>query len=213
MLLFGFEPFLEFSENPSQLVVESLGGRKLDSGEVIKSVVLPVAYDLIEEKIMQELRRETPRLALGVGVASGRNKVTPEKIAVNYRRTAKPDNSGKVLAGERIDPAGPDGIFSNLDVEGLVKVLNGDGIPAQLSLSADSYLCNNAMFVIVREASKRSFGGGFIHIPIHSEYVASRGQDAALSVDTASLPLVILKRAIERSVIYYLSDPRGSQNG
>jgi pyroglutamyl-peptidase len=199
VLLFGFEPFLEFEENPSQLIVESLDGRKLPSGEVVRSVVLPVAYDTIEEKIMKELRRETPRLALGVGVASGRNKVTPEKIAVNYKRTEKPDNSGKVLVGERIDLSGPDGIFSNLDVEGLVEALNKDEIPAKLSLSAGSYLCNNAMYVIVREALKGGFGGGFVHIPCHSEYAARKPL-----ADSASLPLSVLKKAIEMSIDYFL---------
>ena len=196
VVLFGFEPFLEFKENPSQLIIKSLDGTTIGNNRV-KGVLLPVEYSEVEERIMAELAVEKPRLALGIGVAPGRNRVTPEKIAINLKHASEPDNSGKLLEGDPIDRQQPDGIFTNLPVEELVKELNSSGIPASLSFSAGAYLCNNAMFVIVREARKKGFGGGFIHIPCHSEYVASSVKE---SRNLASLPLESLQKSIEIAV-------------
>jgi pyroglutamyl-peptidase len=198
ILVFGFEPFLEFDENPAQLVVQHLRARKIKDHE-ITSVVLPVDYSRIEERIVAEVTRVKPQLVIGFGLAPGREKITPEKIAVNYRFASEPDNTGKVMNGTPIDPKLPDGIFTNLPVEGLVESLNKSGIPSTVSLSAGAYLCNNAMFVIVREARKQNFSGGFIHIPCHSEWIAKKNNK-----NYPSLPLDSIVESAVQAIIYCL---------
>ena len=202
ILIFGFEPFLEFDENPSQLIVNRLEGTYV-SGHDISGVVLPVDYSQIEERIVSAIRRVRPSLAVGFGLAPGREKFTPEKIAVNYRSAYDPDNTGRIMNGTPIDPSQPDGIFTNLPVENLVEKLNNRGIPSLVSLSAGAYLCNNAMFVIVREARKHGFGGGFIHIPCHSEWIARNKKK-----DHASLPFDTILEASVQSLTYYLEQSK-----
>lgn len=198
VLLFGFEPYLEYKENPSQIIVKSLHGCEI-GGNQVKGEILPVEYSRLEELVLDSLSRERPDLALGIGLAPKRNVITPERVAVNYKYAKEPDNSGEIMLGEKIDASQPDGIFANLPVEQLVEELNRRGIPSSLSLSAGAYLCNNAMFVIVREARKSGYLGGFIHIPLHAEFVARENNDLPC------LPLSTLKKGIEVSIEFLLN--------
>jgi pyroglutamyl-peptidase len=197
VLVFGFEPFLEFDENPTQLVVRCLDSKTI-KGERVTGVVLPVDYERAERSIMRAIDRVKPRLVIGFGLAAGREKITPEKVALNYRSAQQADNAGRRMAGSPIDRSGPDGIFTNLPVEGLVASLNEHGIPASLSLSAGAYVCNTAMYVLVREARSRGFAGGFVHVPAHAEWVAKKKRQMP------SLPLETLQRGAEHCVAYCL---------
>ncbi len=197
ILVFGFEPFLEFDENPTELLVKHLNARTF-KGKRVTGVVLPVDYVRVERSITRAIDSVKPELAVGFGLAAGREKVMPEKIAVNYRFAEKGDNAGRKMAGSPIDASGPDGLFTNLPVEGLVASLNEHGIPASLSLSAGSYVCNNAMFVIVREARRKGFAGGFVHVPCHSEWIAKKKKQMS------SLPLETLQRGAEHCITYCL---------
>lgn len=199
VLVFGFEPFLDFDENPSQLVAQSLDGREIEGTKVV-GLCLPVDYGRIEEAIKAGIERVRPELVIGFGLAQRRDSITPEKIAANYRSSEESDNAGKKLGGVPIDESQPDGLFTNIPVEGLVASLRSLGFPANLSLSAGAYLCNNAMFVIVREAKKRDFAGGFVHVPCHSEWVARKGKSLP------SLPLATMVHAAEHCVAYSLRD-------
>lgn len=205
VLVFGFEPFLEFDENPSQLVALSLDGKEIEGTEVVGKS-LPVDYDEIERTIKEGIERTNPELVIGFGLAPRRDSITPEKIAANYRFSEEADNTGKKTGGAPIDESQPDGLFTNLPVEGLVASLRSLGLPAALSLSAGGYLCNNAMFVIVREARKRDFAGGFVHIPCHSEWVARKGRPLP------SLPLAAMFSAAEHCVAYSLRARARSHN-
>jgi pyroglutamyl-peptidase len=197
ILVFGFEPFLEFDENPTQLLVERLDARTF-KGERVTGVVLPVDHKRAERSIMKAIDSVKPKLAIGFGLAAGREKIMPEKIAVNYRFAGRAGKAGRRTAGSPIDSSGPDGLFTNLPVEGLVASLNEHGIPASLSLSAGSYVCNTAMFIIVREARSRGFAGGFVHVPCHSEWIAKKKKQMP------SLPLETLQRGAEHCIAYCL---------
>jgi pyroglutamyl-peptidase len=203
VLLFGFERFLGFDENPTELVARRLDGRAV-SGERIVGKVLPVDYLRIEEAITDAMEKHPAVLALGLGLAAGREKVTPEKVAINYRGSGEADNAGRRLPGSPIDPAQPDGLFSLLPVESLVDALNAGGVPAVLSLSAGSYLCNNAMFVLVREGRARRIPAGFVHVPCHSEWVDANAKSYP------SLPLSTLERAAEMTIEHCLRAARAA---
>lgn len=195
ILVFGFEPFLEFDENPSALIAKHLEGRIVNKEQIVTSI-LHVDFAVVENEIKSAMDEVRPKLAIGFGLAASRSKFSPEKIAINYRFSDKLDNVGKSMKGAPIDKSSSDGLFTNLPVEGLVDHLQGLGIPASLSTSAGAYLCNNAMYVIVREARKRGFGGGFIHVPCHSEWVAKKNKNFS------SLPIDTLFKAAELSLSY-----------
>ena len=200
ILVFGFEPFLEFDENPAQLLAQRLDAKTF-KGKRVTGVVLPVDCERAERGIARAIDSVKPELVICFGLAAGREKITPEKIAVNYRfaeRAERADRAGRRMAGSPIDSSGPDGLFTNLPVEGLVASLNEHGIPASLSLSAGSYVCNHVMFVIVREARRRGFAGGLVHVPCHSEWIAKKKKQMP------SLSLETLQRGAEHCVAYCL---------
>ena len=201
ILAFGFEPFLEFDENPSGLIASRLDGRIIN-GQTVVSKILHVDYSLVESEISATIRATHPLLAVGFGLAASRTKVTPEKIAINYRYSNEPDNTGKNIGGAPIVAGSPDGLFTNLPVEGLVDHLNKEGVPSSISTTAGAYLCNNAMFVIMKEARNKGFGGGFIHLPCHSEWVARKNKSYA------SMPMETLFKAAELSLAYCLDNLR-----
>lgn len=171
ILITGFEPFLEFTTNPSGKIAEYFEGR-VEGNIEYHGVILPVDYSSLESMLIESIDKINPVLVIGTGLAAGRSKMSLEKIGMNYKYSKSPDNSGKTMNGEIIDPGLPAGIFSMLDVESLVDDLNSRGIPAEMSFTAGAYLCNNALFLILRECRKRNIKGGFIHLPINTEYAA-----------------------------------------
>lgn len=197
-LVFGFSPFLEYDENPSDLLARGLNGKRIN-GAAVTGVTLPVEYSRVGDALMSAIDKAHPTVVLGFGLAAGRSKVTPEKLAVNYLSSKKTDNAGTQMSGERIDPREADAYFTPLPVEGLVDELNKRGVPASLSLSAGTYICNQAMFISIREGRKLGFPAGFVHLPAHTEWVASKGKELP------SLPLDTIRQAAEVSLNYALS--------
>ncbi|MDP8023964.1 MAG: hypothetical protein RAK20_05810, partial [Conexivisphaerales archaeon] len=172
VLITGFEPFLDYKINPTQEIARVLDGKEIN-GLRYSGRVLPVDYSRLEEKLMKFIQEVRPDLIIGTGLAAGRAKISLEKIAINYKFSLENDNSGKRAVGERIDNSMEDGIFSLINVEELFQILNSVNIPAEISLSAGSYLCNYAMFVIIREAKKLNIKGGFVHFPANTKLSSS----------------------------------------
>ncbi|MCY0860063.1 MAG: pyroglutamyl-peptidase I [Sulfolobaceae archaeon] len=195
VLLFGFEKFSDYPENPSELIVKSLNGEVIEDEKVV-GIILPVEYNRIEKLVTQAIEQYRPKLILGIGLAPGRSKITPEKIAINYKYAKIPDNAGMSYRGELIDPMMPDGIFSNLPVEELVEYLNTNNIPSEISLSAGAYICNLTMFIIMREAKKIGAKGGFIHVPCHERL--------AVQHNCPSMSLDMMIKAIKLAIKFYL---------
>jgi pyroglutamyl-peptidase len=182
VLLTGFEPFLDFKTNPTQKIATFLN-KKEKHGVQYVGKVLPVSFSEIEDRLVELIEDEKPDLVIGTGLAAGRSKVSLEKIAINYKFSNEPDNRGKKAAGEKIDDKLGDGIFSLLNVEELYRLINKAKIPTEISLSAGAYLCNYAMFVIVREARRMGKKGGFVHFPADTDLSASLPSKSLPSMD------------------------------
>lgn len=164
VLVTGFSPFLDMKTNPSQMLAEELD-QKVINDITFVGKVLPVSYDETGSVLMGYLDEVKPDLVISTGLAAARAKLSVEKIAINYKHSDVPDNKGVKGSGDKIDPTMPDGVFSLLDVEKIVELLNEKGIPSEISTTAGAYLCNYSMFVVVREAKRRGIKGGFVHLP------------------------------------------------
>ncbi|MBX8631999.1 MAG: pyrrolidone-carboxylate peptidase [Thermoplasmata archaeon YP2-bin.285] len=203
VILFGFEPFGEFRENPSQKAVSMLDGERI-GGMKAEAVILRVDYPSAERTIMRVFDARRPLIAVGTGLAAGRNRVSVEKVAINFM--SYPGMAPESASGLRkvIDPAGPDGIFPAVDVERMADFLNGRGIPSAVSLSAGSYLCNFAMYLIMRECRNRGIKGCFLHLPCD--------QDMALKGEYSKYPymsLEVMTDAIRGAVEFCAGELRG----
>ncbi|AOV08922.1 pyroglutamyl-peptidase I [Sporosarcina ureilytica] len=175
LLLTGFEPFLKFSVNPTMKIVEALHGMEIGQYS-IHSEVLPVEFKLSGPALMDHIENLQPDAIISLGLAGGRSKITPERIAINVNDGPK-DNSGYAPVDEEIIKGGADGYFSTLPIRKMVDALNEAGLPAKISNTAGAYLCNNVMYRALHYANEQQkpMKAGFIHIPASHELAIEQG--------------------------------------
>ena len=174
LLLSGFEPFLDNPINPTEQIVKELAGKVIGKYEV-HSVLLPVDFEEGPVRLLEAVRELNPDAIISLGLAAGRECITPERVAINIR-DGEPDNRGIKLADSPISADGPAAYFSTLPIRGMVDALASAGLPARISNTAGTYLCNNVMYSVLHELS---IGGGvapanvipagFIHVPASHE--------------------------------------------
>ena len=169
LLLTGFEPFLDHSINPTERIVSKLHGETID-GYLVIGEILPVDFGRTGQLMLDLLQKHQPDAVISLGLAAGRDRITPERIAINCNE-GPVDNKGYKPSGERIVKNGPDGYFSKLPIYGMVQAMQDAGLPAKISNTAGAYLCNNVMYHTLHYLTENNIGipAGFIHIPASHE--------------------------------------------
>jgi len=169
LLLTGFMPFLNNKINPTEKIVQELNGREI-GGYTVKSKVLPVDFSEAGKQIIALYEQVKPDVVISLGLATGRHMITPERIAINCN-DGEPDNKRVRLQDEQIQVEGPDGYFSTLPIRRFVQKLNENGLPAEISNTAGTYLCNNVMYHMLHHICQSGsvVRAGFIHIPASFE--------------------------------------------
>lgn len=202
VLVSGFEPYGEMSINPTQILVEEAKGFDLEEVEV-HSVLLPVNYDECVERLLEEVERVSPDVVVSCGLYPGRTAVTPERVGVNAKDTMAedpiPDNKGRSPVDDPVDPEGPDALFSLLPYRRIVDNLKAAGIPAFVSNSAGTYICNNTFYGLldyVRRSDAPTVAG-FVHFPASTEMAVERPAMPSLPLEMMA---EALKIAIETTV-------------
>lgn len=183
LLLTGFEPFLEHPINPTTKIVEQLDGNVINNYQVIGRI-LSVDFRKSGQQLLHEISNINPDAIISLGVAPGRFKITPERIAINCN-DGEPDNSAFTPTGEKIFQDGQDGIFTTLPIDSMVDKLTKAGLPSEISNSAGTYLCNNVMYHGLYDNLKRKANRpvGFIHIPASHELAIKNKRIPSFSHD------------------------------
>jgi len=195
ILLTGFEPFGTYTTNPSGEVAKALDGRAFGA-EVVRGVVLPVHHREAALAVTRLLDEVAPRAIVHVGLAGGRARIALERVAVNVMDFEIADNAGYRAAGEACVPGGPVAYFSTLPLGAILDALVAEGVPAYLSSSAGTYLCNQTMYTTRDLLERRglTIPAGFIHLPQSAAMVATSG------LDQPSMDLPLMIRAIETAL-------------
>ena len=163
LLITGFEPFDGQGVNPSWLAVKELPDI-IGDFELCK-LNIPTLYGTAAGQVLSAAAQVQPDVILCVGQAGGRDAVTPERIAVNIRDARIPDNAGVLCSGERIAPGGPAAYFSTLPVEAMAQAIRDAHIPASVSNTAGTYVCNDVLYSILHRYAGTGTRCGFIHVP------------------------------------------------
>lgn len=165
LLLTGFEPFLEFPINPTTDITNELDGKELNDFQIIGEV-LSVDFHKSGLQLIEQIKKHEPDAVISLGLAAGRNCITPERIAINCN-DGPVDNNGHQPNGEKISAEGPDGYFSTLPISEMVTQLQEGNLPAKISNTAGAYLCNNVMYHALHHFKENNLErqAGFIHIP------------------------------------------------
>jgi pyroglutamyl-peptidase len=193
VLITGFEPFGGGTVNPSELVARSLEGR-LIAGRLVVTRILPVETRNVRERLERALDEERPDIAICMGLASGRNAIALERVAVNVLDFDRADNVGVVRKHEAIARGGPDARISSLPFDIIIASWNESGVPGYVSNSAGTYICNQALYELLgaTQAAASPILAGFVHLP----YLPAQAIDAGPETNP-SMPLELMKRAME----------------
>ena len=163
ILVTGFEPFATSSLNPSGEIVKAL------IGDDLVTAILPVVFGQASAQLRELIDLHKPRAVLCLGQAEGRSAMTPERIAINLDDARIADNEGNQPLEQRIMADGPDGYFSTLPIEKMVTSMKAAGIPASISLSAGTFVCNHIFYVLQDYLKESSVKSGFMHVPLMDE--------------------------------------------
>ena len=192
ILLSGFEPFGGESLNPSMAVVDALQPDAV-AGVRLESMVLPVERGAADTMLLNRLNAVAPDAVLMLGEAGGRGRVTPERVAINVDDYRLPDNAGQQPREQPVVPDGPAAYFSSLPLEPMVRRLAESGIPAGISNSAGTFLCNRVFYRVMHhlhQAPEGTLAGvtaGFVHLP----YLHAQVHDKADEVPSVSLQTLL----------------------
>lgn len=179
LLFTGFTPFGGETVNPAWQAVEALP--KLYEGIEIETLEIPTEFQKGYEAIASFIEEHPVDAIICVGQAGGRAKISVEKVALNYMDGNIPDNGGYMPRSTPIYEDGADGYFSSIPVEKIVDHLKECNIPAAISLSAGSYVCNDTLYRLLYHCKKQnlSYQVGFIHVPYAPNQVLEKGSMVA----------------------------------
>lgn len=202
ILVTGFEPFGGETLNPSAQVVDGLPD-SIAGADIVK-LILPVVRGEGAVQVAQALEEHQPRAVLSVGQAAGRSTISLERVAINLDDYHMEDNGGNCPQDERVVADGPAAYFCTLPLKEMAAAIRAEGIPAELSLSAGSFVCNHVFYSLCHLLATGYPGirAGFIHIPyLPAQVVDKPGQpsvDGALSRRAVEIAIRTLVELLER---------------
>ena len=178
IIVTGFDPFGGETINPSIECVKALP--EIEGVELIR-LELPTVFKESAKRLNEVINDVKPDAVLSVGQAGGRPGITMERIAINVDDARIPDNISQQPIDEAIQEKGEAAYFTTLPIKRIVKAIREAGIPAEVSNTAGTFVCNHIMYQALFAATKavKPFKAGFMHIPFIPEQ----------TTDKPSLPL------------------------
>lgn len=174
ILVTAFTPFGGDTLNASQEILnvlpDALGGVWLEK------LLLPVSFRAAPGLALETAKALRPEAIVCLGQAGGRDAVTPERVAVNLMDAAISDHDGFQPVDAPIVPDGPAAYFSALPVKAMVAAMQRSEVPARLSNTAGTYVCNCLMYSMLHRI--HAIPCGFIHLP----YLAEQGKGEMPSI-------------------------------
>ncbi len=196
ILVTGFDPFGGEKVNPAIEAVKRLPDT-IAGAEVIKLEIPTVVYKSLD-KIDAAIKENDPDFILSIGQAGGRPDITVERVGINCNDCRIPDNEGNQPVDEPVYQDGPDAYFSLLPIKAIVADIQAAGIPASVSDTAGTFICNHVLYG-VRYICEHKYPGkksGFIHIPYMTSQAVGKRNVPSMSLDEIVKALTVAVEAI-----------------
>lgn len=191
ILVTGFEPFGGETVNPSWEVVKQLEGMTIDDCRVVTRQ-LPCVFGESLTVLNSAIDELNPTVVVAVGQAGGRVDITVERVGINVDDARIPDNRGQQPIDVAIVPDGPAAWFSSLPIKAMVAAMREKGIPASVSQTAGTFVCNHVMYGLLHKIREQAdVKGGFIHIPYLPEQAAAHAGAPSMAAQTVKDALKI----------------------
>ena len=212
ILVTGFDPFDGEPINPAWEAVKRLDGKVIDGQHPVHALMIPtVRYEALSA-IKRGIGRFDPQLMIAVGQAGGRMAITPERVAINQDDARIPDNDNNSPIDEKIRQDGENAYFSSLPIKAIVETLINNNIPAAISNTAGTFVCNHIMYESLYLANTKytDIETGFIHIPFIKEQIKDKPNTPFMDLE---IIISALKYIIITSAEYYKKNDRRITGG
>ena len=178
ILVTGFEPFGGHPSNPSEEIVKAVDGRTVGD-QTVRVAILPVHHVEAARAATRLISEHEPLAILHLGLAAGRARLALERVALNVMDYECADNAGYQARGEPCVAGGPAAYLSTLPLPAILAAIGREGIPAYLSNTAGTYLCNQTLYATLHAivTERRRTLAGFMHVPLSPAMVAASGLD------------------------------------
>ena len=198
ILITSFEPFGGDELNASQEVMNALPDR-IGGAEIVK-LCLPVIFGRAAELAAEAAERLRPDAIVCLGQAGKREAITPERAAINVMDAAQSDNDGFQPVDTPVIPGGPAAYFSTLPIKAMVSAMRDIGVPAQISNTAGTYVCNSLMYAMLHYTATHcpDIPCGFIHVPYLDIQAMGEGVPALPKDDIVRAVTAALRILTER---------------
>ena len=191
ILITAFDPFGGEPVNASAEVTARLTA---PPGCLLLTETLPTSFDRAAPAVIARIAATSPDAVVCLGEAAGRREITPERVAINLVDARIPDNDGVCPKDRPVVEGGPAAYFSTLPLRRMEEAIRAAGVPAALSATAGTFVCNALMYEVLHYAARfwPDRPAGFLHVPCLPEQGARRG--------CPSLPLPDAVRGVQAAV-------------
>lgn len=200
ILITAFDPFGGAKINPALEAVKLLP-KQMGDIEIV-TLEVPTIFKKSIQTVVKAVEGEKPNAVLCVGQAGGRFGLTPERIAINIDDARIPDNEGNQPIDKIIYEDGDNAYFSTLPIKAMVKAIREAGLPASVSNSAGTFVCNHLMYGLLYHLHKSypEIRGGFLHVP----YLPAQAADLREPAPSMALPDIVhgLEAAVQAVSLY-----------
>ena len=197
LLLTAFDPFGGEPVNPALEAVKKVQNQ-IGSVSIVKLEV-PTVFGTSIQTVAKTIEQEMPDAVLCIGQAGGRYGLTPERVAINLDDARIKDNEGNQPIDLPIFKDGAPAYFSTLPIKAMVQSIRQAGLPASVSNTARTFVCNHLMYGVLYTLERKYPGvrGGFMHVPfIHSQTVNRPAPAPSMSIEDIAAGIEAAIRAI-----------------
>lgn len=195
ILLTGFQPFGGDSTNPSWHAAREAAHRLRAEGTEALAVELPCVFGEALRVLESALEQHRPELVICAGQAGGRPRISLERVAINCDDARIPDNAGNAPVDQPVVHGGPAAYFSTLPVKAALAALTAADIPAEVSQTAGTYVCNHVFYGLMHALRLRpGTRGGFVHVPYEPGQLPPGSTAPALPLEQQAEALAVVAR-------------------
>lgn len=206
-LVTGFDPFGGEKINPAYEAIKKMKN-EINGCEIVK-LEIPTVFVKSLDRIERAIESEKPDIVLCVGQAGGRTNITIEQVGINLDEARIADNEGNQPSGSKIKEDGENAYFSNLPSKAILKDLHDNSIPASLSYTAGTYVCNHVLYGLMYmiESKYSNIRGGFVHVPFIPSQVIDKNGVSSMSLEliTSALENIINATIDNNTDIKYIA--------
>lgn len=195
ILLTGFEPFGGDTANPSWAAARSAARLLQSEGLDVQAVELPCVFGESARVLEEAIERFRPELVLCAGQAGGRARISLERVAINCDDARIPDNAGSRPVDEPVVQGGPAAYFTSLPIKAALAALTAEQIPAEVSQSAGTFVCNHVFYALMHALRLRpGTRGGFVHVPFEDGQLPAGSSTPSLPAHQMAAALAVVVR-------------------